>query len=66
MTDSELKKDVRERIIKARTDGVSTGRMANIAGDGISIEVIYGMIGAIPVPIESWQKMDKVLKKMGY
>lgn len=66
MTDAELKKSVRERIIKARTDGIPTGRIIKFANGGISFEVIYGMIGAVPIPIELWQKMDRVLRKMGY
>ena len=66
MTESELKKSVRERIIKARTDGVPTGRIIKFADDGISYQVIYGMIGAVPIPIELWKKMDQVLRKMGY
>lgn len=66
MNEVELKRSVRERIIKARTDGIPTGRIVKFGGDGVTFDVIYGMIGAVPIPIELWEKMDRVLKKMGY
>lgn len=66
MTDSELKKNVRERIIKIRTDGISTGKIVNASNGNLTIHDIYDMIGASVVPIEKWHAADNVLKKMGY
>lgn len=66
MTDAELKRSVRERIIKARTDGIPTGKIVREGGDGISFDIVYGMIGAVPIPIEYWERMDRVLTDMGY
>ena len=66
MTEAELKRSVRERIIKARTDGIPTGRIIKYSNGGISFDIIYGMIGAVQTPIELWQEMDRVLRKMGY
>ena len=60
-----LKKSVRERIIKARMDGVPSGRIAN-AMKSKSIHVLYDLLEAKRYPMEAWEDADEALKMLGY
>lgn len=62
----ELKRDVRERLERARKDGVSSGVIAKESSKGMSIHVIYDMLEAKAYPAEMWSKVDKGLRKLGY
>ena len=62
---AEFKKDVVARIVKARADGVSSGKLAGTDED-LSIYTIYGALEAEPYPKYVWEKLDEALKKFGY
>ena len=64
--ESELKKDIVDRIKKARADGVPTGKIVKECSETMSIHIIYDMLEAKMFPIEVWEKVDKGLKKLGY
>lgn len=63
---AELKRDVVRRLQKARSEGVSAGKIAEIGGEGISIYVIYDMLNAEIFPEQTWRDMDAALKYLGY
>lgn len=65
-TETDLKRDVLERLIKARKDGVSSGVIAKESSKGMSIHVIYDMLEAKAYPTETWSMVDKGLRKLGY
>lgn len=65
-TETDLKRDVIERLIKARKDGVSSGVIAKESSKGMSIHVIYDMLEAKTYPVEIWSKVDSGLRKLGY
>ena len=54
------------RLQKARSEGVSAGKIAEVGGEGISIYVIYDMLNAEIFPEQLWRDMDATLKYLGY
>lgn len=62
----QFKKDVVARMRKAREDGVSASKMADAAGDIVSIGVVYDLLNAEMFGKEVWSAMDEGLKKLGY
>lgn len=65
-TETDLKKDVIERLTRARKEGVSSGVIAKESSKGMSIHVIYDMLEAKAYPAEIWSMVDKGLRKLGY
>jgi len=66
-TDSpEYKREVLDRIRKARAEGVPTGRIAEVCGEEIGLHIIYDMMEAKVLPHRMWELVDKGLKKLGY
>lgn len=61
----EFKRGVVARIIKARSDGVSAGKIAK-ACNGLSIHIIYDALSATMFPKEIWEMLDEALKSVGY
>jgi hypothetical protein len=64
--DVELKRGVLERLRKARSEGLSTGKLANSCDGEISIHTIYDMLEAKSFPENVWRCVDEGLKKFGY
>lgn len=65
-TIARLKKDVVARIQKARASGVSAGKIAAASDGMFSIGNVYDMLNAEVFDKGIWEKMDEVLKKVGY
>ena len=64
--DIKLKKDVFNRIVKLRSEGYSAGKLAKAIGGNVTIDVIYNMLGSVPVEMYLWRQMDNGLRRMGY
>lgn len=61
MTDAELKKSVVRRLAAAREAGLSIGKLARICPDGITLNTLYDMLSAQPLPMEVWHQVDETL-----
>ena len=65
LASADFKRNVVERIKKARADGIGSGVIAD-AGQNIGIHTVYGALQAMPFKKEVWVHLDKALKKLGY
>lgn len=59
----QFKRAVVARIIKARENGVSAGKIAHQLGD--KIHTVYDMLEAKAFPMSAWRAMDEALKELG-
>lgn len=64
--EAEYKREVLRRLVKARREGMPTGRIANESGYNISIHTIYDMLEAKSFPTWIWEKVDEGLQRLGY
>ena len=66
---AERKRQIRERILKARQDGFSAASIAQAAGGSVTDTTVYQIINADKVDIRAYERialaLDKLLGKEG-
>lgn len=64
--EANFKRDVRDRIVKARADKIPTGKLVSACGGNVTFGHVYDVIGGQIIGFEIYKRLDKGLKKLGY
>lgn len=62
----ELKRSVRERLIKARRSGLTVGDVERVSERQVMAHDVFDMLDAKFVKKQVWEQMDQILKDFGY
>lgn len=64
--DAGYKKDIIERLMRARKEGVSTGKIIRASRNVLTYRIIYDALGAKLMPKSVWDSINSALRKLGY
>ena len=64
MAVAERKRQIRERILKARQDGISAASIAEAAGGSVTDTTVYQIINAEKVDIRAYERIALALDKL--